>query len=281
MNYNKFRPFIRQALKEDIGRRDITTELLIPAGDLSAAVLLAKEDLVVCGLGLAGEVFKCYNAGIQFRPLVKDGAVVKKGKILAKIEGRTRSILTAERVALNLLGLLSGVATITRKYVSAVKPYKAKIVDTRKTLPGLRQLQKYAVRTGGGHNHRMRLDEMVLIKDNHIKGQGLKDLIERVRARAPKGAKIEIEAENLRQFRQALAGRPDIIMLDNMSISNMKKAVKLRNSVLSAKRYTLLEASGGINLKNVRQVAATGVDMISVGALTHSIKAVDVSLEAL
>jgi len=288
MNCNKYTPFIRQALKEDIGRRDITTELTISKDERSRAVLLAKEDLVVCGIDLAGEVFRQQDIGIRFKIAVKDGLSVRKGSVLARIEGKTSSIFAAERVALNFLGLLCGIATLTREYVLAVKPYKAKIMDTRKTIPGLRELEKYAVRTGGGVNHRMRLDEMVLLKDNHIrvtKSSGrkvtkLNDVIGHIRRKISKSVKIEVEAENLLQFRQALKAKPDIIMLDNMSIGNIKKAVSLMRAAHDRRHTTKLEASGGVTLKNVRKIAATGVDMISVGALTHSPKTADVSLES-
>jgi len=281
MNCNKLKVLIRAALKEDIGSRDITTELVIPKDKYVRAVLLAKQDLIVCGLDIAKEVFRQQDAGIKFRPLVKEGSFVKKGKILARIEGRARAIFTAERVALNFLGLLSGLATTTREYIDAIKPYRVKIMDTRKTIPGLRQLEKYAVRVGGGYNHRTRLDEMILVKDNHIRITSLKDIIKQSRKKMPRGIKIEIEVENLKEFKEALNFKPDIIMLDNMSISNIKKAVKLRNHMPYAICHMPLEASGGITLKNVREVAATGVDMISVGALTHSVKTADISLEVI
>ncbi len=273
---------VKTALKEDIGKRDITTELAIPKDKLTRAILLTKEDCVVCGLDIAKRVFKEKDKKIQFKPKFLDGQQVKKGKVLAKIEGRARSILTAERVALNFLSLLSGIATKTREYIEAIKPHKIKIMDTRKTIPGLRELQKYAVRVGGGHNHRLKLDEMVLIKDNHLKVikdyTGLPAVL-----RGIKGYRVELEVKNLKEFKEALKIKPDIIMLDNMSIKDIKMAVMIkRESRQSAKAdKTLIEASGGINLKNVRKIAACGVDIISVGDLTHSVKSVNISLEVL
>lgn len=281
MNYisRNIKNIIKQALKEDIGKKDVTTELIIPKNKIVNAILLAKENCVVCGLGIAGLVFKTQDARIKFKPQVKDGAAVKKGKVLARISGRAASILTAERVALNFLTLLSGITTKTKEFVEAVKPYKAKIMDTRKTIPGLRYLQKYAVRTGGGYNHRMKLDEMVLIKDNHLK------VIQNYRNLPifTYSYRIELEVKDLQEFKQALRLKPDIIMLDNMNIKDIKKAVRIKNN-LPPTIYHLppkLEVSGGITLNNVRKIAKTGPDMISVGALTHSVEAIDISLEIL
>jgi len=280
MNYTKnlySRYIIKQALKEDIGRRDITTESIIPKNKFVKAILLAKEDCVVCGLGLAGLVFKLKDKKIQFKPQVKDGQKIKKGKVLARLWGRAQSILTAERVALNFVSLLSGIATKTRCYIEEVKPRKVKIMDTRKTIPGLRELEKYAVRIGGGYNHRMRLDEMILVKDNHLKVIGGYERLPKI----TKGYKNELEVKNLKEFKQALKFKPDIIMLDNMSIKDIKKAVEIRNNsqFLTPNSKLKLEASGGFTLETIREVASTGIDMISVGELTHSIKSVDISLE--
>ena len=278
MNYfsQGIKDIIKQALREDIGKRDITTTAIIPKHKYAKAILLAKENCVICGLGIAREVFKIHDKKIKFNSQVPDGQKIKKGKIIAYISGRAQSILTAERVALNFLSLLSGVATKTRAYSDKVKPYKVKILDTRKTIPGLRELQKYAVRIGGGYNHRMRLDEMALIKDNHIHVTRLKNIIEEARRMIPVGMKLEIEVRNLREFKEALEARPDIIMLDNMKVGDIKKAVLLRKAAVSK-----IEVSGNVNLNNVRKIAKTGVDMISVGALTHSVKATDISLEIL
>jgi nicotinate-nucleotide pyrophosphorylase (carboxylating) len=250
----------------------VTSELFIPRGKAVKAVLIAKEPCTVCGLEIAGMVLKAQDRAIRFKPLVKDGAWVQKGRVIARISGRARSILTAERVTLNFLSLLSGVATKTRAYVEAVKPHKARVMDTRKTIPGLRILQKYAVQIGGGTNHRMGLDEMIMLKDNHL---CLVDLKQSAKpARVFSGA--EIEAESLAELRQALTLKPAIIMLDNMSIKEMKTAVSLRNRLEPGVK---LEASGGITLSNIKQIAATGVDMISVGSLTHTVDSADISLE--
>lgn len=285
MNYNdelEIKALVKNALKEDIGAKDITTDALIPAGKFVKAVFIAKEDCVVCGLGVAGLVFQVQDKNIKFKPLVSEGDLVKKGKTLAQISGNARGILTAERVALNFIGLLCGISTKTRKFVDAVKPYKTKILDTRKTIPGLRILQKYAVRLGGGFNHRFSLDEMVLIKDNHLKVsngyQGLQGL-----GKVSNDYQVELEVKNLTEFKEALELKPDIIMLDNMSIKDMKRAVQLRDifSPVPHQRAPKLEASGGITLRNVRKVACTGVDMISVGELTHSLNSADISLEIL
>ncbi len=282
-NNNKNLTFlVRSALKEDIGRLDITTQLTIPKDKIIKAVLLAKQDCVVCGLDIAGLVFKAKDNKVQFKPAVKDGDSVKQGKILASLKGRAQAILTAERVALNYLCLLSGIATQTKSFVNAIRPYQTKIMDTRKTIPGLRALEKYAVRTGGGHNHRMRLDELVLIKDNHLKVMDY-GCLPVIRRKIPSKIKIEIEAKTLEEFKAALELEPDIIMLDNMSVTDMKKAVAIRNrlSPNPAHPAPKLEASGRIGLTNVKQVAATGVEMISVGALTHSVNSADISLEVL
>ncbi len=306
MSYSKgleIRGIIKQALKEDIGKKDITTESLIPKEKLAKAVLLAKENLVVCGLDIARFAFTLLDKNVKFASKFGEGQYVRESEVIALIEGKAAPILTAERTALNFLSFLSGVATKTREYVNAVKPYKAKIVDTRKTIPGLRQLQKYAVRIGGGYNHRMKLDEMVLIKDNHIqvtRSQGhkvtsIENTVKDIRRKIPKGMKVEIEVENLKQFKEALKEKPDIIMLDNMRIDDIRKAVLIKRDTqyacLSMPRrqaggrqaipHILLEASGGITLRNIRKFAATGVDMISIGALTRSVNSVDISLEFL
>ncbi|OQB16569.1 MAG: Nicotinate-nucleotide pyrophosphorylase (carboxylating) [Candidatus Omnitrophica bacterium ADurb.Bin205] len=234
---------------------------------------------MLCGIQVAEKVFKTIDSTVKFKPLAKEGSWVKSGKTVIKLSGRAASILSAERVALNLLSMLSGIATKTKEYVEHIEPYKAKISDTRKTLPGLRELQKYAVRVGGGHNHRMGLDEMILIKDNHIKvTEGYEKL-----PSVPKGFKIEIEVQNLDEFRHALYFKPDVIMLDNMSLEDIKEAVKIRNNTEFKSHHlpTKLEASGGVDFSTVKKIAACGVDIISIGALTHSVKAVDMSLDIL
>lgn len=279
LDLNKLDTIVRHALIEDIGKGDITTQLTIPKDKEIRAVLLAKEDCVVCGLPVAERVFRISDNGVKFVPAVKDGAAVKKSKVIARISGKAQSILTAERVALNLLTMLTGVATKTREYVEKIEPYKAKITDTRKTIPGLRELQKYAVRVGGGHNHRISLDEMVLIKDNHIKVTEGYDKLPSV----PPGFKIEIEVQNLDEFRHALKFKPDCIMLDNMNIEDIKQAVHTRNTTEFKSHHlpTKLEVSGGVDLENIREIAAAGIDIISIGALTHSVRAADISLEVL
>jgi len=293
MNLSKSRElnfFIKQALKEDIGRGDLTTSLIIPKQRKVKAVILAKANGVVCGINLARLVFRFADKSINFRPSVSDGDKVRKGKILARLRGPAAKILSAERVALNFLGLLSGIATKTKAYVGAVKPYKVKILDTRKTLPGLRKLEKYAVRVGGGYNHRFSLDEMVLVKDNHLKvsslkpqASSLKEIIEMAKIKRPKNIKIEVEVKNLRELKQALKARPDVIMLDNMNPEQVGKAAKIRNS-LEPGTWNLqpkLEASGNIALANIRKYARCGVDFISVGSLTKDIESLDIALEIL
>jgi len=275
----KLEEIVRKALIEDIGKGDITTRLTIPEDKDIQAVILVKEDCLVCGLEAAETVFRTVDKNVSFSPLGKDGKPAQKGKVIARLAGKARSILTAERVALNLLSMMSGVATKTREYVKHIEPYKTKITDTRKTMPGLRELQKYAVRVGGGYNHRMGLDEMILIKDNHLKVTAGYDKLPSV----PKGFKIEIEAQNLEEFKHALRFKPDVIMLDNMSLGDIKKAVKIINNTSFNSHHprTKLETSGGVDFKSVRKIAATGVDIISIGALTHSVESVDISLEVI
>ena len=277
INPEKLEAIVRHALIEDIGRGDITTQLTIPKNKMIKARIIAKEEFLLCGIIVAEKVFKSVDPSIEFIPKIKDGSVAKAKKAIALISGKASSILTAERVALNLLSLLSGIATKTREFVKRIEPYKTKITDTRKTMPGLRDLQKYAVRIGGGHNHRIRLDEMILIKDNHIKvTEGYTRL-----PSVPKGYKIEIEVGNLDEFKHALYFKPDIIMLDNMKVEDIKEAVKIRDNTefKSHHKPSKLEASGGMDLDNIKDYAATGVDIISVGELTDSIKSVDISLD--
>jgi len=278
LNQDSVDLLIRHALIEDIGKGDITTQLTVPEDKQIKAHILVKEDCVICGLTIAERVFQLVDKDVDFRPFAREGQKVTKNKILAVVSGNARSILNAERVALNLMSLLSGISTKTRKYVDKVDPFTTKVTDTRKTMPGLRELQKYAVRVGGGYNHRISLDEMILIKDNHIKvTEGYTKL-----PRIPKGFKIEIEVQNLDEFKHALKFKPDIIMLDNMPPKDIKEAVEMRNSIDFTKSHhpkTKLEASGGITLVNIKDVAQTGVDIISLGDLTHSIDSVDISLD--
>lgn len=270
---------ITQALKEDATNADITTNALVPASSMTEAVILLKEDAVLCGLSIARRVFQRLDKNILFRAGFKDGDFVKGNSRIASIKGKTRAILTGERTALNFLGDLSGIATNTKQFVDRIRPLKTQIVDTRKTTPGLRELEKYAVRCGGGWNHRTNLKDMVLIKDNHRvvsrKELSLAEMIEQCRTKSKKP--LEIEVDNLTQLRDALRGNPDYILLDNMSVSQLNQAVKIARS--SPHKRPLLEASGGIRLNNVKAIAQTGVDRVSIGALTHNRRAIDVSLE--
>ena len=279
-------PIIKAALKEDVGRGDITTTALVDKFDSSKASIITSEDCVVCGLGIAEWTMAEIDYSIRFKPNSKEGSFVGGGKELAFLEGHTNSIIRAERTMLNFLTFLSGVATTTRQFVEKAKPYGVKIMDTRKTLPLLRYLEKYAVFTGGGTNHRMGLYDQVLIKDNHIKCQGvkvskchgekLKSLVELARKKSLKGTIVEIEVETIEEFNDALAGKPDIIMLDNMNPENIKACVEIRKL---SKIKPLLEVSGGINLETIEEYARTKVDMISIGSLTGSVKSIDMSLE--
>lgn len=265
---------IAKALIEDIGPGDITTETLIPTDVSGKAEIIAKESLILAGIDVASKVFHQIDSDMSFVGNHSDGQELPSGTVIATISGSLVSLLTAERVALNLLQRLSGIATLTREYVKKIEGTKARILDTRKTTPGLRGLEKYAVRAGGGKNHRFGLFDGILIKDNHIAAVGsINEAVKRARIKAPHTLKIEVETENIEQVREAISAGADIIMLDNMGIETMEEAVKLING------KALIEASGGINLNNVRQVAETGVDFISVGALTHSARAMDISME--
>jgi nicotinate-nucleotide pyrophosphorylase (carboxylating) len=265
------------ALAEDIGGGDVTTTLTVPAEQRASGRLLAKAAGVISGIKVAGEVFRRVDPAIAFTPLVADGDTVAAMTPIATVEGPARSLLTAERVALNLLQRLSGVATVTARYVEAVRETNARIVDTRKTTPGLRALEKAAVRHGGGHNHRFGLTDGVLIKDNHLAAVGGADRVARAvclaRQGAPHTLRIEIEVTTLDELAQALEAGADVVLLDNMDVAAMRKAV-----AQTAGR-ALLEASGGVTLESVAEIAATGVDLISVGALTHSAPALDISLD--
>ena len=269
---------IEAALAEDIGRGDVTTEALLPPGLSCQAPLLSKEDGVLAGIDVAKRVFQKVDPSLHFEILLRDGTAIRPGDIIGTANGSVAGIFKGERVALNFLQRLSGIATTTAQYVAEVRGFKAKVFDTRKTTPGLRSLEKYAVRMGGGVNHRAHLGEAVLIKDNHIDalratGLNLKDIIAKSRQNAPPGITVEVEVTSVREAQEALEAGPDIIMLDNMGIDEMKQAVAL------IKGKVKLEASGNVTLDNVRQVAMTGVDVISVGVLTHSYKALDISLE--
>jgi nicotinate-nucleotide pyrophosphorylase (carboxylating) len=266
---------IETALAEDIGLGDRTSEALLPSHLRGAAAMRAKSPSVLCGIDVAQQVFRAVDPAIIFEALVADGHVADgRGEEIARIEGSMKSILIAERTALNFVQRMSGVATLTRQYVEAVAGTKAQIVDTRKTIPGLRALDKYAVRVGGARNHRFGLFDGVLIKDNHIAAVGgVAEAIRRARTAAPHTLRVEIEAKTLAQVEEAVSASAEIILLDNMSPAMLREAVTM------IKGRAITEASGGVNLTTVREIAETGVDLISVGALTHSAVALDISLD--
>lgn len=273
-NRHELQRKIEEWLQEDVGSGDVTTMSTIPADEHGVGILYAKESGVIAGLSIAQQVFETVDLALVFTASVEEGAHVKKGDQLAEVSGSVRSILSGERLALNLMQRLSGIATQTNAYVQAVSSTKARVVDTRKTTPGLRFLEKYAVRVGGGHNHRFALYDAVMIKDNHIKGAGgIAQAVAAARAQIPHTMTIEVEAETLEQVQEALDAGADIIMLDNMSNEDMTQAVALIQG------RAIVEASGGVNLETIRSIAMTGVDVISVGALTHSVKAFDISLD--
>jgi nicotinate-nucleotide pyrophosphorylase (carboxylating) len=262
---------IRAALAEDIGPGDVTSRLTVPADRFARARLIARSDGILAGIDVCRQVFLTLDPSIRFMPRLKDGARFRSDRILAEVRGRARSVLAAERTALNFIQRLSGIASTTRRFVDAVRGTKAVILDTRKTTPGWRALEKYAVRCGGGTNHRQGLYDMILIKDNHIAAAGsITTAIERCRSsRLP----MEVETQTLVDVEEALAAGARRILLDNMTVGLMKRAVAL------ARGRAKLEASGGINLRNVRRIAETGVDYVSVGAITHSAPAADIALD--
>ncbi len=268
---------IQQALNEDIGNGDITSQILLPENHKSTAELVAKADFIVAGMPFFERVFHMVDRKIECRMNVKDGAEIKTGTVMARITGTTRGILTAERTALNLLQRMCGIATMTSEFVKAVKGHEVKITDTRKTAPGLRFFDKYAVRAGGGQNHRFGLYDGLLIKDNHIAAVGsIKGAVKRARSGAHHLSKIEVEVKNLSEAREALSAGADIIMLDNMPPEKMRKAVVI---IRSSAADVLIEASGNVELDTIGTIAETGVDFISAGALTHSVTAADISLK--
>jgi nicotinate-nucleotide pyrophosphorylase (carboxylating) len=265
--------YIKRALEEDIGTGDVTTDTIVPAGASLRGRIVAKQDGVVAGLEVAKQVMFALSDRITFEANVADGAKITRGTVLADVEGSARALLTGERTALNFLGRMSGIATLTRKFVDAVSTTRAVILDTRKTAPGLRITDKLAVRLGGGQNHRTGLFDMVLIKDNHIDFAGsITAAVERVRASGTR-LEIEVETRSLDNVREALALGVERVLLDNMSVEMMREAVNICDG------RAKLEASGNVTLDNVLEVAGTGVDYISVGALTHSPRVFDVSLE--
>ena len=265
---------IEKALKEDVGTGDITTLSTIPADKTITGRFIAKETGILCGVDVARAVFAFVDPAIELNFSYKDGDKIEKGEVIATVSGLARSILTGERLALNLLQHMSGVATRTGEAVAKVQGTRARIADTRKTTPGLRVLEKYAVKCGGGSNHRFNLADGVLIKDNHIEAAGgITAAVKMARRNIPHTLKIEVEIETFEQLEEALAAGADIIMLDNMSNEDMKKAVE----IVAGRAIT--EASGNMGEKDLRAVAETGVDLISIGALTHSVKALDISLK--
>ena len=277
----KLTPYIRKligaGLREDVGSGDITTALVIDPEKKATAEIIAKQKGVLAGVDLAAYIFRSVEGGLKVRPLKPDGAGLRKGEPVLTVSGSARSILTAERTALNFLSHLSGIATLTDRYVSRIRNTGAAIYDTRKTTPTLRILEKYAVRQGGGKNHRFGLFDQILIKSNHIKIAGaITSAVSRAWRRNTKRLKLEVETGNLIQVRQALQAGADWIMLDNMPLSEMRKAVNL---IRKSKRKIIVEASGHVTLHNVRAIAKTGVDVISVGSLTHSAPALDFSLK--
>lgn len=269
---------VRAALAEDIGPGDVTTEATVPASATTCAVMVAREPLVLAGLAFAVTAFRELDPNLVIAPHAADGSHCPKGQVLLRVTGSARAILTAERVALNFVQRLSGVATLTAQFAEQVKGTWTKILDTRKTTPGWRRFEKYAVKCGGGQNHRVGLYDMVLIKDNHLaalrheKPNAIAAAVQRARVAHPK-LKVEVEADTLEQVRQAADARADIILLDNMSFDELRAAVRL----IGGRAQT--EASGGVTLQTVRAIAETGVDFISVGAITHSARAVDIALD--
>lgn len=273
---NRFwlKDLINRALAEDIGAGDITTLATVPSEQKACGAFLTKAPGVICGLPVIEEVFRSLDPSLLITIWTNEGSRVKLGDVVAEVQGSARSILSGERVALNLLQRLSGIASYTRLLVDRVEGLPVRIVDTRKTLPGLRFIEKYAVRAGGGHNHRFNLADAVLIKDNHIiAAGGIANAIRSARQLIPHTMTIEVEVENESQVREALEAKADIIMLDNMSPELMRQMVQLING------QALVEASGNVTEENIREVALTGVDIISVGALTHSADALDISLD--
>ena len=266
---------VTAALDEDLGLAgDITTNATVPAQAMARAVIAARKPGIVSGLAVAAATFRAVDEGVAFELAVRDGDAVAAGTVIAKIDGSARAILTGERVALNFMGRMSGIATLTRSYVEAIAGTKATIVDTRKTTPGLRAFEKYAVRCGGGMNHRVGLYDAILIKDNHIVAAGgLAAAIAAARSRAGHLVKIEVEVDTLAQLDEVMAHRVDVVLLDNMT------PAQLRTAVARVAGAMLTEASGGVNLDTVRAIAEAGVDLISVGALTHSAPVLDLGLD--
>jgi len=264
---------IRTALDEDINYMDVTTDNLLSPEHTSSAYYIAKDSGVLCGIDIAKRVFELVGGNVEFKTLIHDGEKVQKGDIIARMNGSTVTLLKGERTALNILQHLSGIATATNKCAELIKDTNASVTDTRKTLPGLRAMQKYAVTVGGGKNHRYNLSDGAMLKDNHIDAYGgITQAVTALRKKIGHMIKIEVEVRNLDELREALAVGCEVIMLDNMNCDEMKKAVEINNG------KALLEASGNVTLENIRSIAETGVDIISLGALTHSVKCFDISM---
>ncbi len=267
---------IRNALKEDMPLGDITTDNTIPENTQTKASLIAKESGIIAGLDVSRRVFEILDSSIAFDAKIKDGQYVEKGQLIAEISGNARAMLKGERTALNFLQRMSGIATKTNAFVEKIRGLHATVVDTRKTTPGLRYIEKYAVKVGGGSNHRFCLSDGVMIKDNHIKAAGgIKQAIEMARKGIPHTIKIEVETETIEQVKEAVDSKADIIMLDNMDNETMKKAVEYIDG------RALTEASGNVSMDTIYEIALTGVDIISIGSLTHSVKAFDISMKIL
>lgn len=272
MKENELEHILNHAFAEDVGKGDITTNHLVSETAFAKAQMRAKANGIIAGLPIAEKVFRKLDPNLIWKPNLKDGDRVKKGDLIVEMEGSCRALLTGERLALNLMQRMSGIATKTAKYVKTVKNKKVQILDTRKTVPGLRVLDKYSVKTGGGSNHRIGLYDMVMIKDNHIKiAGGIIPAVRQIKKSVPDSIKIEVETTTINEVKEALTAKADIIMLDNMSLEDMAKSVKL----IDGKAKT--EASGNISLKKLKRIAQTGVDYISTGAITHSVKALDIS----
>ena len=272
--------FIADLIAEDSADHDITSISVFDNNIKCNAVIESRDHGVLCGIDFAEMVFRQIDSTIVISKVIEDGTEIFEGDVVLDLKGNVNTILAGERIALNLLQHLSGISTLTAQFVESVKSTDAVIMDTRKTIPGLRKIQKYAVKMGGGHNHRMNLADGVLIKDNHIKfseinGLSISDVVNKARSKVGKSVKIEIEVDDLDQFRKVIDVRPDIILLDNMDVETMEMAVKINEG------RAILEASGGVKINNVKSIAETGVDLISVGALTHSVNALDMSLTIL
>lgn len=274
LNEMMIKDIVKRALLEDIGTGDITTISTVPEDKQITGSFLAKEDGILCGLGVVRAVFAEVDKSVSLITAFKDGDTLKKGEVFAKVKGNARSILSGERVALNFMQRMSGIATYANKIQGELAGYKTKILDTRKTTPGLRVIEKYAVRVGGAYNHRYNLSDGVLIKDNHIEASGsITAAVNNAREVIPHTLKIEVEVKNFDEVKEALSVGADILMLDNMSVEEMAEAIKIIDS------RALVEASGNMDQKPIAEVAAAGVDFISLGALTHSVKALDISLK--